>query len=67
MRQETLAIEGMSCQHCVRAVVQALDALPGIVSKHVEVGKVDLSFEESKLSREQICSAIEEEGYRVIG
>ncbi len=34
----TLAIEGMSCEHCVKAVTQALAAIPGLAVRSVTVG-----------------------------
>jgi copper ion binding protein len=39
-----LKVEGMSCQHCVSAVTEALDSLPG-----VEKVKVDLKKGEAKV------------------
>jgi copper chaperone CopZ len=34
----TLPIDGMSCQHCVRAVTLALQSVPGVQVQHVSVG-----------------------------
>jgi copper chaperone CopZ len=39
MRTTTLAIEGMSCQHCVRHVTRALDAVPGVTVREVKLGE----------------------------
>jgi copper ion binding protein len=45
MSEKTLLkVEGMSCQHCVAAVTEALSALPG-----VEKVKVDLKKGEAKV------------------
>ncbi len=38
---ETLQIEGMSCDHCVRAVRDALDRLDGV---HVESVRIDAAM-----------------------
>jgi copper chaperone CopZ len=35
----TLAIAGMSCDHCVRRVTKALGAVPGVTVKDVHVGR----------------------------
>jgi copper ion binding protein len=42
-----LSVEGMSCQHCVKAVTDALSALPG-----VEKVKVDLKKGEAKIKHD---------------
>jgi copper ion binding protein len=42
-----LSVEGMSCQHCVKAVSDALSALPG-----VEKVKVDLKKGEAKIKHD---------------
>ncbi len=34
----TLAIDGMSCGHCVASVRTALDAVPGVIDATVSVG-----------------------------
>ena len=56
----------MTCQHCVRAITQAIRARdPG-----AEV-QVDLSAgtvrTETRLSREAVAEAVTEEGYKVTG
>ncbi|ADL07500.1 copper chaperone CopZ [Thermosediminibacter oceani] len=63
----TLKVSGMSCSHCKHAVESAVKALPGIekVDARVEDGKVDVSFDPSKVSLEQITRAIEDAGYEV--
>ncbi|MBP1995279.1 copper ion binding protein [Paenibacillus eucommiae] len=66
MKNVTLQVEGMSCNHCVNSVESALKALGA-------VGKVDLSsktvaiqYEEAKLELDTIKEAIEEQGYEVV-
>ncbi|SHM62638.1 copper chaperone [Caldanaerovirga acetigignens] len=63
----TLKVLGMSCMHCKHAVESAVKALPGIekVEAKVEEGKVEVYFDSSKVSVEQIASAIEDAGYDV--
>lgn len=58
-------VEGMSCHHCVRAIVMELNKLE-INSHQVDIGKVHVDFDESKVIEEQIKSAIEEAGYKVV-
>lgn len=67
MRKKIL-IEGMSCEHCVKAVTEALGKLDG-------VGDVKVSLEEKNatvnidkdISDEAIKIAIKGAGYEVVG
>ncbi|SHK84375.1 cation transporter [Rhodothermus profundi] len=63
--QETLQIEGMSCQHCVHAVTNALKQLPGVEVQSVEIGRATVAYDPEQVSRDQIKAAIEAEGYTV--
>lgn len=65
MAETTIKIEGMSCQHCVMRVKKAIDALAGISSASVEVGSATVIYDESKIKKEDIESAIEKAGYKV--
>jgi copper chaperone len=64
--QETLRIEGMSCQHCVRAVEHALKQLPKVAVHTVEIGHATITYDPARIDRQRIKAAIESEGYRVI-
>ncbi len=64
--QETLKIEGMSCQHCVHAVTNALKKLPGIEVQSVEIGRATVAYDPAHVSRDQLKAAIEAEGYTVV-
>jgi copper chaperone len=58
-------IEGMSCQHCVRAVFTALGALEGITRADVSIGAVEVEHDGS-VTVDALRSAVEVSGYRVI-
>ncbi len=60
-----IAIEGMSCQHCVMAVKKALGGIPGILENNVQVGSASVKYDESKVSKEDIETTIEKAGYMV--
>jgi len=63
---EKIKIQGMSCQHCVMAVTQALGSIPGIKNLKVDLARGEATFENSqKVSREDIRKAVEDAGYRV--
>lgn len=57
-------VQGMSCQHCVKAVERAIRALDADARVHVDLasGRVEI---ESALPREALAAAIREEGYTV--
>ena len=57
-------VEGMSCQHCVRAVFTALTAVEGITRADVSIGAVEVEHDGS-VTAEQLKDAIEVAGYRV--
>jgi copper chaperone len=68
MPTHSFDIEGMSCDHCVRAVRSALESLPGVESVNVRIGHVDVKLSaDAGTSRDALVDAIEEEGYRVRG
>ncbi|HYH83537.1 MAG TPA: cation transporter [Longimicrobium sp.] len=67
MERAKLEIGGMSCQHCVRAVDQALRGVAGIQVERVEVGGATVGFDPAVVDRGAITRAVEDEGYTVTG
>lgn len=64
--EKTYRIEGMTCDHCVRAVTQAIEALDGVERALVSLpDKAVVTLDPEKVTDEQIRKAVEEEGYRV--
>ncbi len=66
MRQITLRIGGMSCDHCVRAVRAALTDRPGVTVDDVSIGSVTLQFDPAAATVDQLVAAIGEAGYEVL-
>ncbi len=64
MADVTLAIEGMSCGHCVGRVTKALNTVPGLQVKSVVVGRavIDASGD-SVDATAQAIAAVERAGY----
>ncbi len=62
----TLAIGGMSCGHCLNAVNQAINAVPGVSVRSVQIGRAELSVPDAATS-DLVKAAIEEAGYKVEG
>lgn len=61
---QTFNVKGMTCGHCERAVVQAIQSRDAgaTVDVELETGKVEV---ESQLDAAAIREAIESEGYQV--
>ncbi|WP_066175732.1 copper chaperone CopZ [Bacillus marinisedimentorum] len=67
MTTKTLDVKGMTCGHCEKAVKNALLEIDGIASVEVslDTGKVDVQFEDGKVTDAQMKEAIEDQGYDV--
>ena len=65
--QDTLKIEGMSCNHCVRTVSNALSALDGVQIEEVTIGAATVSYDGSVLSKKDLVEAVENTGFDVVG
>jgi copper chaperone len=63
----SIKIKGMTCQHCVQAVTQALKNIEGISSVSVDLGKGEARYEEDRpVAMETVKKAIQEAGYQVV-
>jgi copper chaperone len=58
-------IEGMSCQHCVRAVFTSLAAVEGIARADVSIGTAEVEHD-GRVTVEQLKEAISVAGYAVV-
>lgn len=65
MTEATILIDGMSCMHCAMRVKKAIEALAGINSLNVEVGKAELRYDEAQTTRSDIETAILKAGYKI--
>ena len=63
MQDLKLSIEGMSCDHCVRAVRGRLEKTPGVEVRDVKIGSADVRYDPAKTSVDDIEEAIADEGY----
>ncbi|WP_088105573.1 copper chaperone CopZ [Halalkalibacter urbisdiaboli] len=68
MENVTLEVKGMSCGHCVNAVENNVGALVGVskVSVNLGEGKVEIEFNPSEVTLEEIKDVIDDQGYDVI-
>ena len=65
MERITLAIDGMSCGHCVKSVEQALKALDGVAVEQVAIGTATVQYDPAATSVDRLRDAVEDEGYQV--
>ncbi|MEP7066438.1 MAG: cation transporter [Gemmatimonadota bacterium] len=63
METLTLAIDGMSCAHCVGRVKQALAAKPGVHVKEVTIGSASLTYDAAATTPDAIVGAVSAAGY----
>jgi copper chaperone len=67
MTDTTFNVPDMSCGHCKAAVEGELNKLAGVERANADVGRgtVEVTYDESWMSTEQLKDAIEEAGYTV--
>jgi copper chaperone len=63
MERLNLTIEGMSCEHCVRAVRGRLERTAGVKVGDVQIGSAVLEYEPATTTLDDIEEAIADEGY----
>ncbi len=63
--RNTFKIAGMTCEHCVKSVDEAIKLLP--VDKYeVKLGTLYVEYNPEKIERNEIINAVSESGYDVI-
>ena len=67
MEQVTIKVDGMSCEHCVRAVTNAIKGIEGTANTKVELKSktATFSYDGTKTSLDVIKAAITEEGFTI--
>ncbi|WP_026908770.1 copper chaperone CopZ [Paucisalibacillus globulus] len=67
MQTLTLDVRGMTCGHCKMSVEGALNTLEGVSNVEVDLatGKVNVTYDESKVTLEKMQEAVEDQGYDV--
>lgn len=68
MEKTKLKIGGMSCQHCVKTVTEALTELPGVRRAKVNLRKAEavVHFDASRVTPANLTEAITAVGFKVI-
>ncbi len=67
MEKTTLKVQGMSCGSCVNSIERSVGNLNGInsVKVHLNNDTVDVEYDPSTVSLEEIKNKIEDQGYNV--
>ena len=67
MRQETIKVEGMTCQHCVQTITDALNNITGLNAVNVDLVKkeVRVKFNENETDLRKISDKIIEVGFEL--
>ncbi len=55
----------MGSQHCVGVVKNIIQKQEGVSLDSIEIGKADITIDETKTSKKELVSAIEKMGYKV--
>jgi copper chaperone len=63
MERLTMTIEGMTCEHCVRAVRGRLEKTPGVKVDDVQIGSAVIEYNPATTNVDDIEEAIADEGY----
>ena len=58
-------VEGMTCQHCVRAVFTALAGVEGVIRADVAIGAIEVEHGGS-VTLDQLKDAVAVAGYQVV-
>ena len=68
MEKSVLNVDGMSCEHCVKAITKAVSALPGIssVSVDLKAKTVTIEHDPALSPLDKIKLEIEDQGYDII-
>ena len=68
MKHTTLKVQGMTCQHCVKAIEKSVGKLAGVTEVAVNLAnaQVDVHFDERHSDEAAIKAVIQEEGYEVV-
>jgi copper chaperone len=66
MMVKVLKVEGMSCNHCVMAVKNALGELDGVQNVDVELASGNVTVTGEALNDDAMKAAVDDAGYEVV-
>jgi copper chaperone len=68
MTQESLKVDGMTCQHCVQTITDALGEIAGTnkVAVDLDKKKVQVDYNEEETNLQEISDKIVEIGFELV-
>lgn len=68
MAKSVINVDGMACEHCVKAITNAVGALSGVSSVSVDLAAktVTVDHDPEQASVDKIKAEIEDQGYDII-
>lgn len=71
MTTTTVLVDGMTCEHCVRAVTEEISRLPGVTSVEIDLHAEGTSpvtvTSDGPLDPAGLAAAVDEAGYALAG
>lgn len=63
--EDTVAVEGMTCDGCARSVTRAVSALPGVESVAVDLAahRATVRYDGARVSLDRVREAIRDAGF----
>jgi copper chaperone len=59
----TYRVEGMTCEHCVRAVTDEVSTVPGVTAVSVDLAGGTVEVTGDAIDDEAVAAAVDEAGY----
>jgi copper ion binding protein len=68
LKRAKIKIDGMSCQHCVKTVTDAMVDLDGVsqVKVNLKKGEAKIKFDKDRLDLEQLKTAVVTAGFEFV-
>ena len=66
MNSHELKIKGMSCQHCVMSLTEALNTIKMLKVVDVQIGTARVDYNSDEVTEEQVRAAVNEAGFELI-
>ena len=63
MKTIDLALEGMTCGHCVSSLRKALGALDGVAIDDAQIGTATVTFDPARVTTERLVAAAGAAGF----
>ena len=64
-QQHTLTVQGMSCEHCARSVIEEVSEVEGVRDVNVDLASGRVAVTGTDVSEAAVAAAVEEAGYEV--